>query len=363
MLASMTMREKRMNLQVSNSPHIRDKATTKTLMRDVLIALLPATVASGIIFGLRSILLILFSVLSCMILEYVCRKIMKRDNTLWDLSAVITGVLLAFNLPPTLPYYMVFVGAFFAIVVVKQMFGGLGNNFVNPALTARIILLIAFPKAMTQWTLTDDSSFHFLRSIRGADLVSQATPLALLRSQGADAISHATSFAALKGDNMPTFLTLFLGDKAGCLGEVSILALLIGAAYLLIRKVITPYIPVAYIGTVFLISLFIGSHPITELFQTDLSVILYEPVYMILSGGLILGAFFMATDYVTSPITTKGRIIFGIGCGIITVMIRFYGNIAEGVSFSIVIMNILTPHIDRFTMPKPFGEVKKHAKA
>jgi len=304
-------------------------------MRDVIIATVPAIIASGIVFGLRSVIMILISVLSCLVFEYVSRRIMKRDNTISDLTAVVTGILLAFNLPPTLPYYMVIIGAFFAIVVVKQMFGGLGNNFVNPALTARIILAIAFPNAMTSWAVSK-GPFHLLNSLQGVDLVSSATPLAILKSQGAAGAA-----------DLPSYLSLFLGDKAGCIGEVSILALAIGAVYLISRKVITLWIPVSFIGTVLLLTGLGGK----------------DPLYELLAGGLFLGAFFMATDYVTSPVTRKGRIIFGIGCGLITALIRLYGNMAEGVSFSILLMNILTPHLDKFTAPKPFGEVKKHEKA
>ncbi len=324
-----------MSLQVSSSPHIRDGVTTKSLMRDVIIAMVPAIVASGIFFGLRAVLIILVSVLSCVFFEYISRRIMKRDNTISDLTAIVTGVLLAFNLPPTIPFYMVVIGAFFAIVVVKQMFGGLGNNFVNPALTARIILAIAFPNAMTNWSVAR-GAFNFVNSLSGVDLVSSATPLAILKSQS---IQGAAA--------LPSYLSLFLGDKAGCIGEVSILALLIGVVYMLSRKVITLWIPLTYIGTVMLVTGLVGKDPIFEL----------------LSGGLFLGAFFMATDYVTSPMTRNGRILFGLGCGLITAVIRLYGNMAEGVSFSILLMNILTPHLDKLTAPKPFGEVKKHGKA
>lgn len=326
-----------MKLQVSSSPHIRDNITTFSLMRDVVIALVPAVIAAGIIFGLRAVLVIFVSVLSCMGFEYLSRRIMKRNNTLSDLTAIVTGILLAFNLPPMIPYYIVVIGAFFAIVVVKQMFGGLGNNFVNPAIAARIILTIGFPKAMTAWTAPAGIS-NFFRSaaVQGADLVSSATPLAILKGQG-----------AASAESLPSYLSLFLGEKAGCIGEVCILALAAGAVYLLCRKVITLWIPLTFIGTVMLLTGLAGK----------------DPLYELLAGGLFLGAFFMATDYVTSPLTWKGRIIFGIGCGLITTMIRLFGNTAEGVSYSIILMNILTPHIDRFTMPRPFGEVKKHEKA
>jgi len=358
-----------MKLQVSNSPHIRDKATTASIMRDVVIALLPASVAAGFIFGVRSVVMIMVSVLSCVVFEFLSRKVMRRENTISDFSAVVTGILLALNLPPTLPIYMVVLGSIFAIVVVKQMFGGLGNNFVNPALAARIFLVIAFPKQMTFWTVRD-GAFSFLNSILGKDMVSSATPLAQMR--GAIATSAVSSATPIQETaSLPSLMSMFLGQKAGCIGEVCIVALLIGAAYLLVRKVIVPWIPLAYLGSFTILVLFFGHSPLFEAVSYDpLSAdvwtsALYEPAFMLLSGGLILGAFFMATDYVTSPITTSGRILFGLGCGILTFLIRYYGNMAEGVSFAIIIMNILTPNIDRLTMSKPFGErrVKKNATA
>ncbi len=354
-----------MKLEVSNSPHIRDRATTTAIMRDVLIALLPAVIAAGIIFGLRSIMLILVSVISCMLFEYLARKIMKRNNTLPDLSAVVTGVLLAFGLPPTLPIYMTVIGAFFAIVVVKQMFGGLGQNFVNPALTSRIFLVIAFPNQMIIWTVRE-GAFSFLNSLKGADLVSSATPLAAFRNANAEVVSSATPVA--DANPLPGLLDLFLGNKGGCIGEICILALLIGAVYLLARKVIAPWIPLAYLGSFTLMIMLFGN---TSFFKTiadapfalsSWETAINEPTYMLLSGGLILGAFFMATDYVTSPITRRGKIIFGVGCGLLTFLIRYYGNIAEGVSFAIILMNILSPNIDRLTMRKPFGG-RKHERA
>lgn len=362
-----------MKLQVSSSPHIRDRATTSSLMRDVIIALLPATIASGILFGLRAVVLVLVSVLSCIVFEYISRKVMKRENTLWDLSAVLTGMLLALNLPPTLPIYMVVLGAFFAIVITKQMFGGLGNNFVNPALAARIFLVISFPSQMTHWTVRE-GAFSFFDSFMGNDLVSSATPLALMRSAvTAETVSTATAMSSATpiqdSAELPSLLSLFLGEKGGCIGEVCILALLIGAAYLLIRKVIVPWIPIAYLGSFTILVLLFGHTPMYEAVRADpfsLDVwtdALYEPTFMLLTGGLVIGAFFMATDYVTSPITTAGKLVFGLGCGVLTFLIRYYGNMAEGVSFSIILMNILTPHIDRITLSKPFGErrSKKHA--
>jgi electron transport complex protein RnfD len=244
------------------------------------------------------------------------------------------------------------------------MFGGIGNNFVNPALAARIFLVIAFPKQMTLWSVRE-GAFSFFSSLKGADLVSTATPLAMLRDVTADtAVSSATPLA--ESSSLPSLLSLFLGDKGGCIGEVCILALLIGAVYLLIRKVIVPWIPLAYIGSFTLLVMLFGHTPLIEAVRYDplsLSVwgdAMYEPLFMLLSGGLIIGAFFMATDYVTSPMTRSGRIIFGIGCGVMTFLIRYYGNMAEGVSFSILFMNILSPHIDRLTMRKPFGKGAKH---
>ncbi len=335
-----------MKLQVSHSPHVRDKATTQSIMRDVIIALLPATFAGWYYFGIRAVFITLLSIASCILFEYICRKVMKRNNTIGDLSAIVTGLLLAMNLPVSLPPYMVVIGAAFAIVVVKQMFGGLGNNFVNPAIAARIFLVIAFPKAMTSWTVMSGSWF----SMKSADAVSSATPLTQINTPEA-----------------PSIWNLFIGNKAGCIGEVCILALLIGALYLILRHVIRIWIPLAYVGTFFVLSFLFGHNSVFH-FSGDLSCLcgwadlFHESVYMVFSGGLILGAFFMATDYVTSPLTTKGKIVFGIGCGILTFLIRYYGNMAEGVSFSIILMNILTPHIDNWTMGKPFGEVKENAK-
>ncbi len=335
-----------MKLQVSHSPHVRDKATTQSIMRDVIIALLPATFAGWYYFGIRAVLITLLSIASCVLFEFICRKVMKRNNTIYDLSAVVTGLLLAMNLPVSLPPYMVVIGAAFAIVVVKQMFGGLGNNFVNPAIAARIFLVIAFPKAMTCWTVRTGAWFSF----KSVDAVSSATPLTKINTP-----------------ESPSLWNLFIGDKAGCIGEVCIAALLIGALYLILRHVIRIWIPLAYVGTFFVLSFLFGHNSVFN-FSGDLSCLcgwselFHESVYMLMSGGLILGAFFMATDYVTSPLTTKGKIIFGIGCGILTFLIRYYGNMAEGVSFSIILMNILTPHIDDWTMGKPFGEVKESAK-
>lgn len=310
-----------MMLQVSSSPHIRDQATTRRLMLDVIIALCPALLASFWLFGLQAILITLIAVVSAVVFEYLSRLVMKRTQTISDLSAVVTGLLLALNLPPTVPYWLPVIGSAVAVIVVKQMFGGIGQNFINPALASRIILVLSFPAAMTAFAV---QSAPVSITNPMVDLVAGATPLALAQTGGA----------------LPSYLGLLLGfGKAGCLGEVSILALLIGAVYLVVRKVIKLWIPLVYIATVAIIAALGGQ----------------DPLYHVLSGGLIIGAFFMATDYVTSPLTIKGKVIFALGCGLLTGVIRLFGGMAEGVSYSIVLMNIMVPHIDRWTLPVQFG--------
>ena len=299
-------------LIVSPSPHDRGLMKTPQIMLNVVIALLPAVIASCIIFGLRALLLTAVCVASCVIFEYICRRLMKRDNTICDFSAVVTGVLLALNLPVTLPVWMAVIGSFVAIVVVKQLFGGLGQNFANPAITARIVLMVSFPTAMTNWAVP----FYYKES--AADAVTGATPL-------------------VSGD--ASYLDLFLGKTGGCLGETCALALLAGGLYLAARRIISLAAPVSFIGSLALLTAVSGG----------------DPLYAILSGGVFIGAFFMATDYATTPITTKGRIIFGLGCGIVTFIIRTFGSYPEGVSFAILLMNILTPYIDQLTRNKVFG--------
>lgn len=312
-------------LFVSPSPHLRSGATTRRLMGDVLIALIPAAVASVIIFGFRALMILLVSVVSCVLSEYVSRKLMKRDNTILDLSAVVTGALLAFNLPVSINPLVAAFGGVVAIVVVKQMFGGIGMNFVNPALTARIVLMASFPSQMSTWS----EPFYYLKG--NADAITTASPLSQMAN----------------GESLPSLGALFLGFRAGCLGETCAIALILGGLYLAFRRVIRLEIPLCYIGTVLLFTWILGQNPIEHL----------------LTGGLLLGAIFMATDYTTSPLTAKGRIIFGVGCGVLTVLIRVFGSLPEGVSFSIIIMNILVPHIERLTRPKPFGEEARHEKA
>lgn len=307
-------------LFVSPSPHLRQGDSTRGIMLDVIIALIPAVVASVIIFGFRSLLVVGVTIASAALSEYVCRRAMKRKNTTHDLSAVVTGLLLGLNLPVSINLIIAAFGSVVAIVVVKQMFGGLGQNFVNPALAARIVLMISFPTQMTAWLYP----FCYTKAFDG---VTAATPLAL----------------ASTGTKPLGIVDLLMGLRAGCLGETCGIALILGGLYLIARKVISPVIPLTYIGTVGVLTALLGQ----------------DPFFHILTGGLLLGAIFMATDYVTSPITTGGKVIFGVGCGVITVLIRLYGSLPEGVSFSIIIMNILVPLIEKLTASKPFGKEKK----
>lgn len=327
-------------LIVSSSPHIHSKDSVNSIMMDVIIALLPAGIASVWLFGLNSLFLILTCVITAVASEFISRKIMHRKNTIGDLSAVVTGLLLAYNLPSSLPLWMAALGSFIAIVIVKQLFGGIGQNFVNPALIGRIVLTTSFSTAMTKWV----APFAY----KNADIVTGATPLTIMRSSvnavsnaTADAVSNATH-AAQATDEMPSVVQLLIGQNAGSLGETCAIALIIGGLYLVIRRVISPIIPLCFIGTTALIMLIAG----------------YDPLLQVLSGGLLLGAIFMATDYTTSPVTFKGKFIFAIGCGVITSFIRIFGSITEGVSFAIIIMNVVTPYIERLTAPKPFGFVK-----
>lgn len=305
-----------MKLFVSSSPHLRSKKTTTGIMLDVIIALMPALIMAVVYFGFKALLLAFICTATCVLTEYICRKVMKRNNTISDLSAVVTGLLLALNLPVDISPFIAVFGCVVAIVVVKQMFGGIGFNFVNPALAARVVLMVSFPTAMTTWTNT-----RFMETV---DSVSSATPLAA-------------------GEGAYSYLDLFLGNIGGSMGEVCTLAILLGGIYLVVRRVISPIIPVVYLGTAAVMSLILG----------------LDPLYQLMSGGIMLGAVFMATDYVTSPITKWGKVIFGVGLGVLTMLIRTYSNLPEGVSFAILLMNILVPHIETLTKPRAFGESRK----
>ena len=302
------------NLVVSSSPHIVTESDTTRLMGSVLLALAPAWVASIYIFGLRAAVLSIVCVVASVAFEYIYNVITHKKQTIKDLSAALTGLLIAFNVPSSFPFWMAILGCLFAIVVVKQLFGGLGRNFSNPAITARIFLFISFSSAMSTWPLT--------RLQPAVDGVTGPTPLALYAEGGKDQISQ-----------IPDLWHMFIGFHGGSTGEVCALALLLGGIYLIIRKVISPIIPCAFIGTVFVFGLIATGS-------------LHWALFHVLSGGVMLGAFFMATDYVTSPKLPLGQLLFGIGCGIITMSIRLFGSYPEGVSFSILLMNIITPLID-----------------
>ncbi|MCM1364597.1 MAG: RnfABCDGE type electron transport complex subunit D [Faecalibacterium sp.] len=319
-------------LTVSASPHVRSNETTTGIMLDVIIALVPAFVMSVVYFGTRALALTAVTVGVAVLAEYVSRKVMKRANTIGDLSAVVTGLILAMNLPATLPLWMAAIGSIIAVVVVKQMFGGIGQNFVNPAMTARIILMVSFPTAMAKWIVPFANGWS-------ADAVTSATPMAQLATVSGGDVS------AVEG--LPSLAQMLIGYHGGSMGEVCSIALIVGGLYLILRKVISPAIPLTFIGTVAVCMLIAG--------KGNFEFVAYE----LLGGGLMLGAFFMATDYTTSPINLKGKIIFGIGCGLITSVIRIFGSLPEGVSFSIILMNIFVPHIENFTVAKPFGSVKE----
>ncbi|WP_425446568.1 RnfABCDGE type electron transport complex subunit D [Dethiothermospora halolimnae] len=309
-------------LIASSSPHLRSDETVSRIMLDVLIALLPATLMSVYYFRFDAIKLIVLAIASALITEVIFQKALKKPVTINDLSAVVTGLLLAFNIPASAPWWIPVIGSAFAVGIVKQLFGGLGHNFMNPALAARAMLLASWPVEMTSWVKT------------GADAVSTATPLGILK-EGGDAV-------------LPSLTEVFIGNVGGCLGETSALALILGGIYLLYRRVINWRIPFTYIGTVFVVLLLFGTG-------------IENSFYHLLAGGLMLGAFYMATDYSSSPVTPKGQIIFGIGCGLITAIIRLKGGYPEGVSYSILLMNLIAPLIDKYTSPKVFGEVKQNA--
>ena len=323
---------------LSSSPHAHARSSVRRIMLDVIIALLPTTAAGIFFFGMPAVWTIAVCVSTCIVTEALCRMAMKRDNTIGDLSAVVTGLLLALNLPAGIPLWMAVVGSVFAIGVAKQVFGGLGMNPFNPALAARAFMLISFTGPMTTWL----KPFWW----KTPEAATTATPLATMKTwfaaeATASASPHGLCDSAATG--VPCLWDMLTGNMPGCIGEVSAIALAIGAAYLLVRKVITWHIPVAFIATVFVYSLIAGGAP---------------AMMQVLTGGVMIGACFMATDYVTSPTTAKGKLIFGFGCGIICMLIRQFGGYPEGCSFAILIMNSVCPLINRWTQPKPFGSKK-----
>ena len=316
-------------LLVTSSPHLRANSSSRRIMLDVILALLPALGAAAWFFGPTVLLPVFVTILGATIGEYLMRVlVLKRDNRLGDFSAIVTGILLGMNLPPSIPLPLAFLGGAIATAFVKELFGGLGMNFMNPAMGARVFLFLAWPSLMTAWTPTVDG-------------VAGATPLAILKG---------TESA---GQTLPDLFHLFIGDRAGSLGETSVLALLIGAAYLVARRVIRLDVPLLYIGTVGLITWVFGDK--NTLFAGNF------PVHL-LSGGLILGAFFMATDYATQPVSRVGKVIYALGLGLVTAVIRLYTNYPEGVSFAVILLNCLVPMIDRYTVPRAFGAVTEGAK-
>ena len=309
-------------LFVSSSPHIRDENTIQKVMLDVIIALLPATLGALYYFRINGAKIIFLSVFTAVVSEAVFQKIRKQPITINDSSAVVTGLLLAFNMPASAPWWLPVLGAIIAIVVVKQFFGGLGHNFMNPALAARIILMVSYTGHMTNWVTP------------GPDAVSTATPLSFVKG------------LAEVPEGAPKLFDMFIGNIGGCLGETSAILLILGGIYLIYRGVISIQVPAIYIATVAVITLIFGRFDV------------YFMLYHLLAGGLMLGAIFMATDYASSPVTPKGRIIFAFGCGVLTSIFRLYGGYSEGVGFSILLMNIAAPLIEKYTSPKVFGEVR-----
>lgn len=306
------------SLMMSTAPHIVTDTDTSKIMKMVILSLVPAGLVGVYVFGLKALVLILTCMIASTLFEYIYNKLMKKEQTAWDCSAALTGMLIAYNVPSSLPIPMAIVGCFVAIVIVKQLYGGIGQNLVNPAITARIVLMTSFATQMTSWPVPRGSKgFSFMQGF--TDTTTAATPLGVL---------------AEGGDYMPSNMQLFLGNVGGSLGEVSALALLAGGAFLLWKRIITWHIPVAYMVTVVAISLLLGQ----------------DPIFHLCAGGVMLGAIFMATDYVTSPTIVSGKIIFGVGAALIAMVIRLYGQMPEGVSFGILLMNILTPHVDKLAV-------------
>lgn len=330
---------KDLKLIATSNPHIRSNETTRSIMLDVIIAMLPALVWAVICFGMKALTLTAVSVIGCMFFEWLYRTLMKKPQSIGDLSAVVTGMLLAFVSPVTTPYWMILIGDFFAIVVVKQLFGGIGKNFVNPALAGRAFLLGSYAGVMTTWIDPAVNKAPLMGST--ADIITAATPMAYLKTGDIEGLKSTYSV-----------VDMFMGKTGGSLGEVSALLLLLGGAYLIFRKVINWQTPVAYLGTVAVLSF---------LFPKAGSGLEWM-LYSVFGGGLMLGAFFMATDYATSPVTKKGQLIFGIGCGLFTVLIRYFGSYNEGVCYSIMVMNLCVALIDKYAKPTRFGVVKSDKK-
>ena len=326
---------KNLKLIASSSPHIRSVENTRSIMLDVIIAMLPALFWAIYNFGFKALLSVVVSVVACLFWEWLYRKLLKKPQSIGDLSAVVTGMLLAFVCPPELPWWALVIGAFFSIVVVKQLYGGIGCNFLNPALAGRAILLASYATWMTSWAIPQ---------IR-PDVTSAATPMAIMKEGTEEAFTTLMSNYSI-GD-------MFLGKVGGSLGEVSALCLLVGGVYLLIRKVISWQIPVAYIGTVAILTLIAAPAGIDNV---------QYMLYNVFGGGLMLGAIFMATDYATSPVTKPGQLIFGLGCGLLTCFIRRFGSYPEGVCYSILIMNCTTWLLDKYIRPTIYGAVKKEKK-
>ena len=327
---------KNLKLIASSSPHIRSVENTRSIMLDVIIAMLPALFWAIYNFGFKALLSVVVSVVACLFWEWLYRKLLKKPQSIGDLSAVVTGMLLAFVCPPELPWWALVIGAFFSIVVVKQLYGGIGCNFLNPALAGRAILLASYATAMTTWTLPTSKI---------DTVVSTATPLAIMKEGTVEKFTELTTNYSVAD--------MFIGRVGGSLGEVSALALLLGGAWLLIRKVISWHTPVAFIGTVAILTLISAPAGIDNV---------QYMLYNVFGGGLMLGAIFMATDYATSPVTKPGQLIFGVGCGLITCFIRRFGSYPEGVCYSILIMNCTTWLLDKYIRPTIYGAVKKEKK-
>ena len=331
---------KNLKLIATSSPHIRAAENTRSIMLDVIIAMMPALVWAIVKFGFRALILTAVSVIGCIVFEWGYRKIMKKPQSMNDLSAVVTGILLAFVCPVNMPYWMILVGDFFAIVVVKQLFGGIGKNFINPALAGRAALVASYAGTMSgAWA---DPKAGWVPLVGTADVVTAATPLAYMKTGDMAGLTSQYSVA-----------DMFLGNIGGSLGEVSALLLIVGGLYLIWRKVINWQTPVAYIATVAVLTL---------VFPKGGADNVQFMLYSIFGGGLMLGAFFMATDYTTSPVTKTGQLIFGIGCGLLTVFIRYFGSYPEGVCYSIMIMNLVVALIDKAVKPSRFGVVKSAEK-